>query len=312
MKPRLVARAALAATVLLMPIATHAQLGKLGKKLGKAVGQEIAGKPASSSASSSAPMLTPAMLDAFLKGIAVEAQPRMAALQQHQADMAAHRRWYDQVDSLNQALAAEYQRANAGAMQCSQSLSSDPGMMQLNMQIAEKMQSMSDAERARVQARMEAWGQKIQTAYQRNDMQTVGIYSDSIRTVLGVDISTASAASNGTYQQCLAKQQASAGIDTDKIAAINAQLMQLTQNPVREPQQSDLAIPQARRDSLRALGIAASGLSDVEYAWAREQAWAYLASLARGDDSAADPQWVAMMQARQAELSRYEFVITES
>ena len=312
MIPRFSARAAVVAVALIVPVAAQAQLGRLGKKLGKAVGQEIAGKPAAESNASSAPVLTPQMLDAFLKGIAVEAQPRMAALQKHQADIAKYERWQFEVDSLGKALNDEYARGSAGATQCNQSLAPDPAMMQLNMQMAKKMESMSDAERDAMQAKLEDWGEKMQAAYRSNDLATVGMYSDSLRAALGVDVTAASMAPSAAYQQCMAKQQASAGIDTDKIQAINARLQQLSQNPVREPQSDDLDIPQSQRDSLRVLGVAASRLSNADYAWAREQSWAYLASLGRGDNSAADPDWLAMMQAREPELKKYEFVIAES
>jgi hypothetical protein len=313
MIPRFSARAAIFAVALIVPAAAEAQLGKLGKKLGKAVGQEIVGKPAAASdASSSAPVLTPEMLDAFLKGVAIEAQPRMAALQRHQADQAAFDRYNFQVDSLSQALTAEYQRGSAGAMQCQQSLSNDPAMMQLNMQMAQKMEGMSEADRDRMMVKLEGWGEKMRAAYQANDMKTVGMYSDSLRAALGVDVTAASMAPSAAYQQCVAQQQASSGIDTDKIDAINAQLQRLMQNPVREPSSDDLDIPQSQRDSLRALGIAASGLSASEYAWAREQSWAYLASVSRGEEGAGDAAWLEMMRARQAELKTYEFVIAES
>ena len=92
---------------------------------------------------------------------------------------------------------------------------------------------------------------------------------------------------------------------------LNAQILKLSQNPAREPRDSDLDIPQAERDSLRVLGIAASGLSDSDYAWAREQAWAYLAMVSRGDEPTGDAEWIAMMQAREPELKKYEFVIAE-
>ena len=75
MNSRFFTRAALVVAALTVPVAAHAQLGKLGKKLGKAIGQEVVGQPAAST-SSSAPVLTPQMLDAFLKGVAVEAGPR--------------------------------------------------------------------------------------------------------------------------------------------------------------------------------------------------------------------------------------------
>lgn len=311
MMPRLVARAAFAAAVLIVPVAGQAQLGKLGKKLGKAVSQEITGKPQSSAASSSAPVLTPQMLDAFLKGVAVEAQPRMAALRKHQADMGAYQRWQTELDSLNQELSAEYQRGTAGAAQCNQTLTADPAMMQLNMAIAKKLESMSDAERERVQEQLDAWGEKMSDAYQRNDVGTASRYADSIRNVLGVDVTAAATAQPNAYQQCMAKQQASAGVDHDRIAALNAQILKLSQNPAREPRDSDLDIPQSERDSLRVLGIAASGLSDSDYAWAREQAWAYLAMMSRGDEPTGDAEWIAMMRAREAELKKYEFVIAE-
>ena len=312
MMPRLVVRAAIAAAALIVPVAGQAQLGKLGKKLGKAVGQEIVGKPAQGSSSSSAPVLTPPMLDAFLKGVAVEAEPRMAALQKHRSNVAAFERWEFQLDSLSQELTAEYQRGSAGAMQCNQSLAADPAMMQLNMQIAQKMESMTDAERERMEARTDAWGEKMRAAHKANDMATVAVYADSMRSVLGVDVTAASLAQSTAYQQCMAKTQTATGPDMERIDTLNARILKLSQSQVREPRQSDLEIPQSQRDSLRVLGIAASGLSDSEYAWAREQAWAYLASLSRGEDSSADPQWLAMMQARQAELTKYEFVITES
>lgn len=313
MNTRSFARAAVIAAALIVPAAAQAQLGKLGKKLGKAVGQEIVGKPAASSdASSSAPVLTPEMLDAFLEGVAVEAQPRLAALQKYQADQAAFDRYNFQVDSLGKALTAEYERGSAGAMKCQQSLSNDPAMMQLNMQMAKKMESMSEADRDRMMVKLEAWGEKMRAAYQANDMKTVGMYSDSLRAALGVDVTAASMAPSAAYQQCVAQQQTSAGIDTDKIEALNAQLQRLMQNPVREPSSDDLDIPQAQRDSLRALGISASGLSASEYAWAREQSWAYLASVSRGEEGAGDAAWLEMMQARLPELKKYEFVIAES
>src|SRR5690606_14954702 len=133
---------------------------------------EVVGQPAAST-SSSAPVLTPQMLDAFLKGVAVEAGPRMAAKQQYEADLASFDRWEFQLDSLGKLLTAEYNRANAGATQCANAASSDPDLMQLNMQMARKMESMSDAEREAIEARMEAWGDKMRAAYQAGDMATV-------------------------------------------------------------------------------------------------------------------------------------------
>ena len=310
MNSRFFLRAALAVAALTIPAAAHAQLGKLGKKLGKAIGQEVVGQPVAS-ASNSAPVLTPQMLDAFLKGIAVEAEPRMAAKQQYEADLAAFDRWEFQLDSLGKLLVAEYNRANSGATQCAGAASSDPDLMQLNMQMARKVESMSAAEREAIEARMEVWGDRMRAAYQANDMATVRTYTDSIRSVLGVDLTAASLSQNSAYQQCLAKQQAATGIDTDRIQALNDQIGRLQQNPPGRPSDSDLDVPQVQRDSLRALGLAASGLGDAEYAWAREQSWAYLAMLHRGEMTSADPDWLEMMQAREAKLRKYEFVIAE-
>lgn len=307
---RYLQRTAVLAAALSMPLAAHAQLGKLGKKLGKAIGQEVAGKPASSS-SSSAPVLTAEMLDAFLVGIAVEAGPRMQAKQRHDADIAAYDAWRTRLDSLNGLLAAEYLRANSAALQCSQAASADPGLMQLNMQMAEKLQSMSEADRARVEAKMERWGEKMQAAYRAKDLTTVASYTDSVRTVLGVDITTASVNQHSSYQQCLAKQQ-SAAVDPDRIVALQTQVQQLSQNAPREPRGTDLEISQEQRDSLRVLGIRASGLSASDYAWAREQSWAFLAARRRDDHSSSDKDWLAMMRAREAELLKYEFVIVEN
>jgi len=311
MSSRFFVRAAVVAAALSIPMAAHAQFGKLGKKLGKAIGQEVAGKPASSS-SSNAPVLTPEMLDSFLEGIAVEAGPRMAAKAKYDADVAAYEAWRARLDSLNEVLAAEYQRGNAGAMQCNQSAANDPGMMQLNMQIAQKMQSMSDDDRARIEAKMEKWGEKMQAAYKASDMATVAMYSDSIRNVIGVDVTTASLAQNSAYQQCMAKQAGADQMDPDRIVALQAEVQTLTQNAPREPRHSDLEVSQEQRDSLRVLGIRASGLSDSDYAWAREQSWAYLAARSRNDYSSSDKDWLATMRAREAELLEYEFVIVES
>lgn len=299
------------AAALCLPVAAHAQFGKLGKKLGKAIGQEVAGKPASSS-SSSAPVLTPDMLDAFLKGLAVEAEPRLVAKAKYDADVAAYEAWRSRLDSLNDVLAAEYQRGNAGAMQCSQSVANDPDMMQLNTQIAQKMQSMSDDDRERIEAKIEKWGEKMQAAYEANDMATVAVYSDSIRAVIGVDVTTASVKQNSAYQQCMATQQNADTMDPDRIAALQAEVQKLTQNAPREPRRSDLDVSQDLRDSLRVLGVRASGLSASDYAWAREQSWAYLAARSRNDYSSSDKDWLAMMKAREAELLEYEFVIVES
>ena len=310
MKPTSLARAAMLAVALVLPISAQAQFGKLGKKIGKAIGEEVAGKPADSN-SNSAPTLTPQMLDAFLKGVAVEAEPRMASRRKYLADMAAYDRWESELDSLGKLLAAEYGKAKSGAAQC-QPPAADPAVMQANMQMAKKMESMSAEERKALQARMEAWGDKMRAAQESNDMKTFKAYADSMQHVMGVDVAGASMTQNTAYQQCVARQQASSGMDTDRIQALNDRIATLQQNQPRRPESSDLDIPQTQRDSLRALGVAASGLAVSDYAWAREQAWAYLAMISRGDVSAAEPAWLEMMNERKVELQKYEFVIFES
>lgn len=310
MKSTSIARAATLAAALMLPMTAHAQLGKIGKRIGKAIGEEVVAKPAEPS-SNSAPTLTPQMLDAFLKGIAVEAEPRMGARQKYLDDLAAHDRWQFQLDSLSQLLAAEYNKVNNAAAQC-QPAAADPAVMQANMQMAKKMESMSPAERKALEARMESWGEKMRAAYESSDMATFKAYADSMQRMMGVDVASASTAENTAYQQCIARQQASSGMDADKIQALNDAIAKLQQNPVRRPDESDLQIPQAQRDSLGALGLAASGLTRTEYAWVREQAWAYLAMVSSGSANGMEPEWLEMMKAREPELKKYKFVIVES
>jgi hypothetical protein len=309
MKPTLIARAAMVAVALALPITAQAQLGKLGKKLGKAIGEEVVGKPADSK-SSSAPTVTPEKLDAFLKGIALEAGPRMPARQKYLQEVAAYRRWESELDSLSKLLSAEYGKGNDAAAKC-QPAAGDPAAMQANMQMAKKMQSMSPQEREALEARMESWGEKMRAAYESGDMKTFQAYADSMRNAMGVDVASVSVSQNNAYQQCLAREQASAGMDMDRIQQINDRIAVLQQNRPNQPDRSAYDIPQAQRDSLRAAGVATSGLPEAEYAWVREQAWAYLAMISRGDLSSAEPEWLEMFKAREAELKKYEFVIVE-
>ena len=99
-------------------------------------------------------------------------------------------------------------------------------------------------------------------------------------------------------------------MDGDRIVALNTQLQKMSQNAPREPDRGDLDIPQEQRDSLRVLGVKASGLSESEYAWMQEQTWSYLAHIRRNDGEKVDSDWLEIMKAREADLVKYEFVIT--
>lgn len=301
-------RAAILVVALAVPVTAHAQLGRLGKKLGKAIGEEVAGKPAAKTNSSS-PVLTAEMLDQYLKGIEVEARPRMAAMAKYASDSVAYHKWHRQLDSLNQLLTAEYQRGQAGAAQCQQYLA-DAGATAAQTKLVERMENMSDDERDKLEARMDAWAEKVKAAQASGDMAALTAYSDSLRNILGADLTSAASASSVAYAECVAKHQQGAGMDGDRIAALNTEMQRLSQKAPREPDRSDLDIPQHQRDSLRVLGIKASGLSESEYAWMQEQTWAYLAHIRRNDGEKVDSDWLEIMKAREADLLKYEFVIT--
>lgn len=305
MSSRLLPRLALAA-LLLVPGAAQAQLGKLGKRVGKAIGGKVVDDRIAekTGGSRSQPTLTAEMLDGYLKGVAAEAGPLMAAQRQYSVDSIAYARWRRQVDSVSSELEKEVARQSDGYSKCIQS-PANQNLMATQQAMAQKLASMSDAERERVQERMEYLGEKMSAAYQGGKMALAQAYSDSMQKAIGMDVSALGAAD----AKCTATAQGAAG-NQARIDALNGTMQQLNQHPVREPRHPNEQLTDAQRDSLEALGIAESGLSESDYAWVREQAIAWLRAREQGDALSGMPaEWVKLLEAREKELEQYRFVI---
>ena len=293
-----------AALALALPLPADAQgiLGRVKSKAaevtGKKAGEKAADK-AGVASDSRAPKfsdnlleITPERLDQVLRGAAAEAEPARRDAREEAAtrqDYEAKKRQYESdVQTYEQrkrdwqakkaALDAKNAKYNEQMTAYQQCMQSTPGYQQSQAQgqaMAQRFASMSEAERAEAQKKLEDLSKRMQAAQARGDQKMMALLADSANMIMGMPKPTAQSTANAREMQKCGKMP-----ELD-VQAYQAEYQKLGEEPSTpqapvEPPRDEAAVAarMARRDSMASR---AAGLTIKQYGLMKERVAAYLA-----------------------------------
>ena len=301
-RPHRLALAAALALALPLPAAAQGILGRVKDKAAAVTGKKAGDKAADKagvSSDSRAPKfsdnlleITPERLDQILRGAAAEAEPARrdareeaatrqdyeAKKRQYESDLQTYeqrkRDWQAKKAAL-EAKNAKYSEQMTAYQQCMQGTAGYQQSQAQGQAMAQKFASMSEAERAETQKKLEDLQKRMQAAQARGDQKMMALLADSAGAIMGMAKPTAQSNANAREMQKCGKMPE---MDPQALQAEYQKLGEepgTPQAPIEPPRdEAAVAARMARRDSMASR---AAGLTIKQYGLMKERVAAYLA-----------------------------------